>query len=144
VPPSFFTSLGITIPQDRESLRARIWPVLAREKNERKEIVVHSRSQEKPSLPANIRLTGPAEAEWTCESAWADLTQRLEMELEEKFLRYKLTLKDRPKLEWSWQEVPNRGGVECTILAHIDTGSSALSIQNKRNLRWKAMELIQG
>jgi len=144
VPPSYFTSLGITIPQDRESLKARIWPVLAREKNERKEIVVHSRSQEKPSLPASIRLTGPAEAEWTCESAWADLTQRLEMELEEKFLRYKLTLKDRPKLKWSWQEVPNRGGVECTILAHIDTGSSALSIQNKRNLRWKAMELIQG
>jgi hypothetical protein len=105
---------------------------------------VHSKSQEKPSLPASIRITGPAEAKWTYESAWADLTQRLEMELEEKILRYKLSLKDRPKLEWNWQEVPNRGGVECTILAHIDTGSSALSIQNKRNLRWKAMELIPG
>jgi hypothetical protein len=57
VPPSFFTSLGITIPQDRELLRARVWPVLAREKNARKEIVVHSKSQEKPSLPANIRIT---------------------------------------------------------------------------------------
>jgi len=66
------------------------------------------------------------------------------MELEEKILRYKLSFKDRPKLEWSCQEVPNRGGVECTILAHIDTGSSALSIQNKRNPRWKAMELIPG
>jgi hypothetical protein len=65
------------------------------------------------------------------------------MELEEKILKFKLPLKDQPKLEWSWQEVPNRG-VECTILAHIDTGSSALSIQNKRNLRWKAMELIPG
>jgi hypothetical protein len=117
---------------------------LAREKNARKEIVVHSKSQEKPSLPASIRIIGPAKAEWTCKSAWADLTQRLEMELEEKILRYKLSLKDRPKLEWSWQEVPNIGGVECTILAHIDTGSSALSIHNKRNLRWKAMELIPG
>jgi hypothetical protein len=55
---------------------------------------VHSKSQEKPSLLASIRITGPAEAEWTCESAWADLTQRLEMELEEKILRYKLSLKD--------------------------------------------------
>ncbi len=102
VPPSFFTSLGITIPQDREPLRARVWPVLAREKNARKEIVVHSKSQAKPSLPASIRITGPTKAEWSCESAWADLTQRLEMELEEKILRYKPSLKDRPKLEWSW------------------------------------------
>jgi hypothetical protein len=101
VPPSFFTSLGITIPQDREPLRARVWPVLAREKNARKEILVHSKSQEKPSLLASIRITGPAGAEWNCESAWADLTQRLKMELEEKILRYKLSLKDRPKLEWS-------------------------------------------
>jgi hypothetical protein len=66
------------------------------------------------------------------------------MELEEKVLRYKLTLKDRPKLEWSWQEVKSRGGVECTILAHIDTGVSALSIQNKRHLHWKVLELIPG
>jgi len=74
VPPSFFTSLGITIPQDREPLRARVWPVLAREKNARKEIMVHSKSQEKPNLPASIRITGLAEVEWNCESAWADLT----------------------------------------------------------------------
>ncbi len=66
------------------------------------------------------------------------------MELKEKVLRYKLTLKDRPKLEWSWQEVPNRGGVECTILAHIDMGESALSIQNKRHLHWKVLEFIPG
>jgi hypothetical protein len=106
--------------------------------------MVHSKSQAKPSLPASIRITGPAETEWTHESAWVDLTQRLEMELEEKILRYKLSLKDRPKLEWSWQEVPNRGGAECTILAHIDTGTSALSIQNKRHLHWKALKLIPG
>ncbi len=62
---------------------------------------MHSKSQEKPSLLASIRITGPAGAEWNCESAWADLTQRLKMELEEKILRYKLSLKDRPKLEWS-------------------------------------------
>jgi len=94
VPPSFFTSLGITIPQDREPLRARVWSVLAREKNARKEIVVHSKNQAKPNLSASIRITGPAEVEWSCKSAWADLTQRLEMELEEKILKYKLSLKD--------------------------------------------------
>lgn len=95
---------------------------------------MHSKSQAKPSLLASIRITSPAEAEWTHELAWADLNQRLEMDLEEKILRYKLSLKDRPKFEWSWQEVPNRGGVECTILAHIDTGTSALNIQNNRHL----------
>jgi hypothetical protein len=56
------------------------------------------------------------------------------MELEEKVLRYKLTLKDRPKLEWAWQEDKSRGGMECTILAHIETGTNALNIQNKRHL----------
>jgi len=32
--------------------------------------------------------------------------------------------------------------MECTILAHINTGTSALSIHNKRHLHWKALELI--
>ncbi|CAK9856052.1 unnamed protein product [Sphagnum jensenii] len=32
--------------------------------------------------------------------------------------------------------------MECTILAHIDIGSSALSVQNKRHLHWKALERI--
>jgi hypothetical protein len=27
--------------------------------------------------------------------------------------------------------------MECTILAHIRTGSSALSVQSKRHLHWK-------
>jgi hypothetical protein len=33
-------------------------------------------------------------------------------------------------------------GVECTILAHICTGTNAISIQNKRHLHWKATEAI--
>jgi hypothetical protein len=32
--------------------------------------------------------------------------------------------------------------MECTILAYIDTGTSALSVQNKRHLHWKALEYI--
>ncbi len=32
--------------------------------------------------------------------------------------------------------------MECTILAHIRTGSSAFSVQNKRHLHWKEIETI--
>ncbi len=144
VHPFFFTSLGIPTPANREPLRARVWPVLSREKNSQKETLVHSKNQSRLSLPLNIRITGPAKIEWSQHSAWADLTQRLEMELEEKVLRYKLTLKDRPQLEWSWQEENSKGGMECTILAHIETGTSALSTQNKHHLHWKALDLIPG
>jgi len=34
--------------------------------------------------------------------------------------------------------------MECTILAHIDSGSSAQSIQNKHHLHWKALDSTQG
>jgi hypothetical protein len=36
--------------------------------------------------------------------------------------------------KWSWQEEPSKGGIECTILAHIPTGSNLVSIQNKNHL----------
>ncbi len=115
--------------------------MLTREKNEIKETLVYSKNQARPSLPLSLRITGPTEAEWTQDSAWADLTQRLETELEEKVLRYKLTIKTRPMLEWSWMKESSRGGTECTILAHIDSGTSALSIQNKRHLHWKVLDV---
>jgi hypothetical protein len=63
-----------------------------------------------------------------------ELIQRVETRLEEDVLRDKLSLKDRFNLEWSWQEQPSRGGMECTILAHILVGTNAISIQNKRHL----------
>jgi hypothetical protein len=144
VPPSYFTSIGIQVPQNRKPFRARVWPVLVRERNSRKETLVHSKNQARSSLPLNIRFTESVEIEWTPNSVWADLIQRLEVELEKKVLRFKLSISDRPQLEWAWQEVVGRGGLECTILAHIDTGSNALSIQNKRHLHWKVLELAQG
>jgi len=131
VHPSFFTSLGILAPLNKEPFRTRIWPVLVREKNSQKETLVHSKNQALPSLPLSIRITGPAEAtkeEWSPSSAWADLIQRIELELEEKILRFKLSITERPQLEWTWQEELSRGGMECTILAYIDMGSSALSV----------------
>jgi hypothetical protein len=109
-------------------------------KNAIKETLVHSKNQARPSLPLSLKITGPTEAKWTQDSAWADLTQRLEMELEEKILRYKLTMKSRPMLEWSWMKESSRGGTKCTILAHINSGTSALSIQNKHHLHWKALD----
>jgi hypothetical protein len=97
VHPSFFISLGIPVLPSKEPLRARVWPVLTREKNLKKETLVHSRNQALPNLPSYIRITGPVEAaetKWTQNSAWADLTQQLELELEENILRYKMCIKD--------------------------------------------------
>jgi hypothetical protein len=137
---TYFSSLGIDAPSTGEPFRTRIWPVLTREKNAIRETLVYSKNQARPSLPLSLRITGPTEAEWTQVSTWADLTQRLETELEEKVLRYKLPIKARPRLEWSWMKESSRGGTECTILAHIDSGTSALSIQNKRHLHWKELD----
>ncbi len=125
---TYFSSLGIDAPSTGEPFRARIWPVLTTEKNAIRETLVYSKNQARSSLPLSLRITGPTEAEWTQVSAWADLTQRLEIELEEKVLRYKLPIKARPRLEWSWMKESSRAGTECTILAHIDSGTSALSI----------------
>jgi hypothetical protein len=137
VHPSFFTSFGISVPPNKGPFRTKIWPVLVREKNSQKETLVHSKNQALPSLPLSIRITGPAEAteeEWSTSSAWADLIQRIELELEEKVLRFKFNITKQPQLEWAWQEKLSRGRMECTILAYIDMGSSALSVQNKRHL----------
>jgi len=66
----------------------------------------------------------------------------VEAELEEKIFRYKMAVKDNLQLEWCLQAELGKGGMECTILAHIWTGSNALSVQNKRHLHWKEVETI--
>ncbi|CAM6059064.1 unnamed protein product [Sphagnum tenellum] len=114
-------------------------------KNDQKETLVLSKNKALPSLPLSIRLSGPRETEetkWDPNSAWPELMQRIELELEEKVLRLKLSIVERPQLEWIWHEEQSRGGIECTILAHIDTRASALSIQNKKHLHWKALDAI--
>ncbi len=139
---SYFESLGIPTPASQDSGKARIWPVLSRNKEERNQILVYTRNQAPPNLPLSIRVTGPPGERWTQDSTRKDLILRLEAELEEKVLRYKLAIKDNLHLEWCWNAEPGRGGMECTILAHIHTGSSALSVQNKRHLHWKEAESI--
>ncbi len=134
---SYFTSFGISFPPGQEHARTRIWPVLSREKNAQKELLIYAKNNALPGLPLGIRITGSSEEEWIHASALEDITRSIESELEDKILRYSLNLKDCLSLEWRWQEDKNRGGWECTILAHISTGSSAISVQNKRHLRWR-------
>jgi hypothetical protein len=62
------------------------------------------------------------------------------LELEENILRYKLSIREHLHFEWSWQEEKSRGGMDCTILAHIETGTNALSTRNKRHLHWKVLD----
>jgi hypothetical protein len=103
VHPSFFTSLGIPTPPNKEPFRTRIWPVLVREKNSQKEMLVHSKNQALPSLPLSIRimrLAEAAEVEWSPSSAWVDLIQCIKLELKEKILRFKLSITVQPQLEW--------------------------------------------
>ncbi|CAK9200724.1 unnamed protein product [Sphagnum troendelagicum] len=141
---SFFTSLGISIPPGQEFARARVWPVLSRERDNQREILVNVKNNELPNLPLHIRCMSASEEEWTPMSALEDLTRSVESELEEKILGFSLSLKERLALEWSWQEDQAKGGWECTILAHINTGQSGISAQKRRNLHWRTLESISG
>ncbi len=95
---------------DQEFCKATIWPVLSREKDERKQILVHTRNQTPPDLPFSIKVTGPPEERWIQASTREDLVRRLEAELKEKILRYRMTVKENLHLEWCWQAEPGRGG----------------------------------
>jgi hypothetical protein len=54
---SFFTFLGIPLPTNADVCRARVWPVLTREKGPQKEVLIHSRNQALPNLPIGIKIT---------------------------------------------------------------------------------------
>jgi hypothetical protein len=134
---SFFTSLGIPVPPRQEHARAIVWPMLSTERNNQKEILVNVKSNDSPSLLLHLRCIGTPEEEWTPTSALADLTRNVEAELEGKILRFSLNLKGCLALEWSWQEDHVKGGWECTILAHINIGLSAINVHKKKNLHWR-------
>jgi len=105
--------LGISAPTNKEPFKVRIWPVLIKDKDDQKEVLMHSKPNTLPSLPLSIRYVGPAiepEVEWTPNAAWADLIHQVELELEEQILRFKFTISERPQLEWSWKEELSRGG----------------------------------
>ncbi len=104
--------------------------------------MIYAKNNALPGFPLSIKIMGSSEEEWTHASALEDITRSIESELEDKILKYNLNLKDCLSLEWSWQEDKNRGGWECTILAHISTGSSAISVQNKRHLHWRSSDSL--
>jgi hypothetical protein len=108
--------------------RARVWPILTKEKGPQKEVLIHSRNQALPNLPISIRITGDEREDWSSKPAMDELIQHIAIELEENVLRHKLLLKDQLNLEWNWQEEPSRGGSKCTILAHIPTESNPVNI----------------
>jgi hypothetical protein len=135
---SYFTFLGISYPPDQDHARARIWPILSNEKNTQKELLIYAKNNDLPGLPLSIRITGSTEEKWTHASALEDITRSIELELEDKILRFSFNFKDCLSLEWSWQEDKIRGGWECTILSHINIGSSAISVQNKRHFHWRS------
>jgi hypothetical protein len=65
---SYLTSLGISVSTNKEPFRVRFWPVLTRDKDTQREMLMHSKSHTLPSLPLSIRYSGPAgelEAGWT-------------------------------------------------------------------------------
>ncbi len=65
------------------------------------------------SLPLNIWLKGPVEEleeEWSIDAAWGELIHQVEVELKDQTLRFYLSISEKPRLEWSWQDEPNRGG----------------------------------
>jgi hypothetical protein len=142
---TFFTSLGITAPpgREREPFRVRLRPVLTRDNNAQKETLMRFKKHHPSSLPLNIRLKGPAEAleeEWSFEAAWGELIRQVEAELNEQTLRYNLSISEKPSLEWSWHDEASRGGMECTILVHIHTGTKGVSLQKRKHLHWIALD----
>ncbi len=90
---TYFESLGIRVPVGKDFCKARVWLILSREKNEQKQILVHARNQIPLDLPLSINVAGPLEERWTQASTQEDLILRLEADLEEKILMYKLVVK---------------------------------------------------
>jgi hypothetical protein len=97
-------------------------------KGPQKEVLIHFRNQALPSLPIGIRITRDGGVDWSSKPAMEKLIQHIATGLEENILRHKFLLKNQFSFEWSWQEEPSRGRIECIILAHIPTGSNLVSI----------------
>ncbi|CAM6044071.1 unnamed protein product [Sphagnum compactum] len=116
---------------------------ISRYKNAQKETLMRFKEHTPPSLPLNIRLKGPAEEleeEWSTNAAWGELIHQVEVELKDQTLRFYLSISEKPRLEWSWQDEPNKGGMECTILVFIHTGLKGVSVQKRKNLHWIALD----
>ncbi len=70
---SFFDSLGIPLPKNAKHCKARIWPVLMREKDTQKEVLVHSKNQALPSLTVGLRIIVEGEEDWSSQPTMGKL-----------------------------------------------------------------------
>jgi len=80
------------------------------------------------SLPIGIRVEGEGEEDWSSQLAMEELIKHVATGLENNVLRHQLQMEETLNLKWSWREEPNRGGFECTILAHILVETNPINI----------------
>jgi len=113
-----------------------------RKKGTLKEVLIHSKNHALPSLPVGLRIVAEEEEDWSSQLAMGELIKHVATGLEENVFRHQLPLKEALHIEWSWREEPNKGSSECTILAHVPTGTNPINIQNKKHLHWKALDAI--
>jgi hypothetical protein len=99
---SFFTSLGIPLPTNADLCRARVWPILTREKGPQKEVLIHSKNQALPNLQIGIKIIGDGREDWSSKLAMDEQIQHIAIGLKKNVLRHKLLLKDQFNLKWSW------------------------------------------
>jgi len=57
-----------------------------------------------------------------------ELIKHVATGLKDNVLRHQLPMEEALNLEWSWREKPNRGGFECTILAHVSAKANPINI----------------
>jgi hypothetical protein len=71
-----------------------------------------------------------------------ELIKHVVVNLEDNVLRHQVPMEETLNLKWSWREQPNKGGFECTILAHVLAEANLVSIQSKKKLHWKMFDVI--
>ncbi len=96
-----FESLRIFLPERTEQCKAKIWPILTREKGSLAEIMVHSKNKVVPNLPIGIRVDGEGEEDWSSQLAMEELIKHVGAGLEDNVLRHQLPREEALNLVWS-------------------------------------------
>jgi len=71
-----------------------------------------------------------------------ELIKHVAVSLEDNLLWHQLQMEETFNLDWSWKEEPNKGGFECTILAHVPVRANPINIQNKKKVQWRMFDAI--
>ncbi|CAK9219992.1 unnamed protein product [Sphagnum troendelagicum] len=119
---------------------------------------INNRSDKPPRANSQLRSSSKAEAPGSSEADYVMTEQASFLELkpisisQELSRQLEIIRESKAKPNFGLQNVDsplstqpedkNIGGWECTILAHISTGSSAISVQNKRHLHWRSSDSL--